>query len=145
MQLLLVRGGLVALAVLVSACATQQTEDVSRNGERTLAADNTGKNAEARAQDLPSVMQQGQSGADLEITQNIRQALVAHNTLSMNGKNVKVITLEGEVALRGPVENASEKATIVRIAEQTAGVSRVIDLLEVKVADGDDKKLTGGD
>jgi hyperosmotically inducible periplasmic protein len=136
MRLLLVRSVLVALAVLVSACSTQQTEDSSRNRERQLAADNTGKNAEERAQDMPSVMQQGETGPDLATTQTIRQALVADKTLSMNGKNVKVITLNGEVALRGPVENVTEKATIRRIAEQTAGVSRVIDLLEVKGANG---------
>ena len=135
MRILGIGSILFALAVSVASCSTPQTKEEARSGERPLAADNTGKNAEERAQDLPSVMQQGQSGPDLAITQTIRQALVAHETLSMNGKNVKIITLEGAVALRGPVENASEKATIGRIAEQTAGVTRVIDLLEVKVAD----------
>jgi osmotically-inducible protein OsmY len=126
---------LFALAVAVSSCSTPQTKEVPRSTERPLAADNTGKNAEDRAQDLPSVMQQGQSGPDLAITQTIRQALVSHEMLSMNGKNVKIITLEGAVALRGPVENASEKVMITRIAEQTEGVTRVVDLLEVKAAD----------
>lgn len=136
MSILLVRSALVALAISLSACSAQNTDE-ARNVERPIAADNTGNNAQERAQDLPTVMQQGQSGPDLAITQTIRQALIAHEALSMNAKNVKVITLEGEVALRGPVENASEKVTINRIAEQTAGVTRVIDLLEVKVADGD--------
>jgi osmotically-inducible protein OsmY len=82
-------------------------------------------------------MEQGQSGPDLAITQAIRQAIVGTSSLSMNAKNVKVITQNGEVALRGPVETDSEKATIGRIAEQTVGVTRVIDLLEVKQDVGD--------
>lgn len=137
MSILLAKSALIALAISLSACSAPRTEDAPQKADRPIAADNTGNNAQERAQDLPTLMQQGQSGPDLAITQTIRQALVAHEALSMNAKNVKVITLEGEVALRGPVENASEKVTINRIAEQTAGVTRVIDLLEVKVADGD--------
>lgn len=155
MSMLLARSALVVLVVCVSACADQRTdtsstdETDSRANQTTTAdrvdsddrtdqlpaADNTGRNVDEGAPGVPSVMEQGQSGPDLEITQTIRQAIVADETLSMNAKNVKVITRNGEVALRGPVENAAEKDAIRRIAEQTAGVTRVVDMLEVKVDD----------
>lgn len=137
MSMLLARSALVVLAVCVSACSDQRPDTESREPEKPLAADNTGQNTQERSPGMPNVMEQGQSGPDLEITQSIRQALVAEESLSMNAKNVKVITKNGEVALRGPVESAAEKATIHRIAEQTAGVTQVVDLLEVKVDDGD--------
>jgi len=151
MSMLLARGALIVLAVCVSACADQRTNDAARDdsgatttsdrAQEPLAADNTGRNVEERTPGVPSVMEQGQSGPDLEITQTIRQAIVADGSLSMNAKNVKVITRNGEVALRGPVESAAEKTTIHRIAEQTAGVTRVVDMLEVKV----DDDMDGGD
>lgn len=133
MSMLLVRSALIVVAVCVSACSDRRTDTAPDDSGKPLAADNTGQNAEERSPGMPNVMEQGQSGPDLEITQSIRQALVADESLSMNAKNVKVITKNGEVALRGPVESAAEKATIHRIAEQTAGVTQVVDLLEVKV------------
>jgi hyperosmotically inducible protein len=154
MSMLLARSALVVLAVCVSACADQRTDTSSTEETDTRgrtaspndrtddlpAADNTGRNVDEGTPGIPNVMEQGQSGPDLEITQTIRQAIVADESLSMNAKNVKVITRNGEVALRGPVESAAEKATIHRIAEQTAGVTRVVDMLEVKMDDMD-----GGD
>lgn len=129
----LVKSALVALAVALSACSgSERDNDSVRETERPMAADNTGNNARDRANDLPTPMEQGNSESDLAITQTIRQALMADESLSMAAKNVKVITLEGHVALRGPVDTATEKATINRIAGQTAGVTRVVDLLEVK-------------
>lgn len=134
MSMLLMRSALVVLAVCVSACSDRRTDTAPDDDSgKPLAADNTGQNVQERSPGMPNVMEQGQSGPDLEITQAIRQALVADESLSMNAKNVKVITKNGEVALRGPVESAAEKATIHRIAEQTAGVTQVVDLLEVKV------------
>lgn len=146
MSIPLTRSAFAVLVVCVCACSDQRTDSASpgendarrTSGERAqsdepLAADNTGQNVDERKPGIPSVMEQGQSGPDLEITQTIRQAIVADESLSMKAKNVKVITRGGEVALRGPVETATEKTTIHRIAEQTAGVTNVVDLLEIEL------------
>lgn len=132
-----IQSALGAAILVLAACSnspndTDATRD-AREVEKPMAADNTGQNAQDRAADLPVPTQQGNGEVDLKITQAIRQALIANDTLSMAAKNVKVITLDGHVALRGPVENTIEKSTIHRIAEQTAGVTRVVDLLEVKM------------
>ena len=95
------------------------------------AADNTGVNTRDRAQGAVTPMDQSNQEQDLALTRQIRQAITDDDSLSTEAQNVKVITQNGVVVLRGPVENAGEKATIVAIANRTAGVSRVDDQLEV--------------
>ncbi len=50
----------------------------------------------------------------------------------MNAKNVKIITQDGVVTLRGPVKSAEEKAMIASVAQKTGGVKRVDNQLEVE-------------
>ena len=74
---------------------------------------------------------QSESEADRTISQNIRQALTADDSLSTNGKNVKIITIDGTVTLRGPVKSDKEKSTIGAKAQQIAGVKNVDNQLEI--------------
>jgi osmotically-inducible protein OsmY len=74
---------------------------------------------------------QGGSEADRGVTQRVRQGVVKDDALSMTAKNVKIITREGVVTLRGPVKTAAEKAQIGAIAAKTDGVKRVDNQLEV--------------
>ena len=94
-------------------------------------ADNSERNVRDRNEASVTPLDQGNSEADLATTKFIRENVVSDDALSTNAKNVKIITQNGVVVLRGPVENAVEKATIVAIANRTAGVSRVDDQLEV--------------
>ena len=57
------------------------------------------------------------------------------DSLSMTAKNVKIITADGVVTLRGPVKTAAEKATIAKLAEANAGSAKVMDQLEVKASE----------
>lgn len=77
-------------------------------------------------------MDQGTSAEDVRVTQTLRQALTKNEQLSVNAQNVKVITRDGVVTLRGPVKDAREKATVVAAAKATAGVKRVDDQLEIQ-------------
>ena len=95
-------------------------------------ADNTGRNVRDRDDDALTPFDQGESEADRAITQAIRKAVVAEDDLSMNAKNVKIITINGVVTLRGPVKTAEEKATIVALAKKAAGAKSVDDQLEVE-------------
>ncbi|HVP29150.1 MAG TPA: BON domain-containing protein [Myxococcota bacterium] len=99
---------------------------------RAAEADDTGQNVRDRSGSAITPMDQGNGMADLRITQSIRQALLAQDGLSTNAKNVKVITREGVVTLRGPVASPAEKAQIADLARRAAGVSRVDDQLEVE-------------
>ena len=74
---------------------------------------------------------QSESEADRRITQSIRDAITSDDSLSTNGKNVKIITNGGTVTLRGPVKSEKEKADIEAKAKQAAGVSKVDNQLEI--------------
>ena len=54
------------------------------------------------------------------------------DTLSTNAHNVKIITVDGVVTLRGPVKSAAEKAAVADKAHKTAGVVRVDNQIEVE-------------
>jgi len=95
-------------------------------------ADNTARNARDREGTTIQPIDQGNSEGDIAITQSIRKAVVANDSLSMNAKNVKIVTIDGEVTLRGPVKTPAEKATIVAAAGRTVGVKRVNDQIEVE-------------
>ena len=94
-------------------------------------ADNTGKNVRDRGGETVTPMDQGGSAADRDLTANIRKAIVADDSLSTNAHNVKVITVDGVVTLRGPVKSPAEKAAVAAKAEKAQGVKRVDNQLEV--------------
>jgi len=97
-----------------------------------VAADNTAKNVRDRADDALTPMDQGGSEADRTITQQIRKAVVANDDLSVNAQNVKIITRDGTVTLRGPVKTESEKTSIALAAKSTSGVKNVDNQLQVE-------------
>jgi hyperosmotically inducible periplasmic protein len=94
--------------------------------------DNTATNERDRSGETKTSGDQSNSSADLKTTQAIRQALMKDDGLSMTAKNIKVITSNGQVTLRGPVKTAQEKAKIDQIAKSAAGGARIDDQLEVK-------------
>ncbi len=70
--------------------------------------------------------------ADVETTRKIRKEITEDDSLSTNAKNVKIITQEGKVTLRGPVNSPDEKTKVAKKAEQIAGIGKVENELEVK-------------
>lgn len=106
-------------------------DDAGPAGEAEVEADNTGRNVRDRAGAL-TPMDQGNNAADLAITQHIRRSVVSNDELSTNAQNVKIITVDGVVTLRGPVETEEEKAFIVAAARSAPQVKRIDDQLEVE-------------
>ena len=70
-------------------------------------------------------------GKQLANDRKIRRAIMNDDALSTYAKNIKIITIDGKVTLRGPVKNAEELNTIQSIARQ-AGVTSLDSQLEVK-------------
>lgn len=75
---------------------------------------------------------QSETEADREITANIRKAVVADDSLSINAQNVKIIAVNGVVTLRGPVKSEKEKMGIEAKAKEVAGVKSVANLIEIE-------------
>lgn len=99
-----------------------------------LAPDNTRKNERDREATTVTPEDQGSNSTDLRITQQIRQGVMKLDDVSMDARNVKIITTGGVVTLRGPVESAKEKALIAGLAQNAAGVTQVDNQLEIKSA-----------
>ena len=95
------------------------------------APDNSGKNVRDRNPAAVTAGDQSNDKSDLTITQQVRKAVMADKGLSTNAQNVKIITADGVVTLRGPVKSAGEKASIAEKAKHVAGVSRVDNQLEI--------------
>ena len=98
-------------------------------------ADNTGRNVRDRDDRTLTPTDQGNSESDRGITAQIRREIVANDALSTNAHNVKIITTDGVVTLRGPVKTAQEKVTVGAVAQRARGVRRVDNQLEVERAD----------
>ena len=96
-----------------------------------VAADNTGRNERDRGGATKTPTDQSENEADRTVSQNIRQSIVADDSISTNGKNVKIITSDGVVTLRGPVKSNAEKTKIADTARRTAGVKKVDNQLEI--------------
>lgn len=96
------------------------------------APDNTGKNVRDRDDKTLTPMDQGGSPADRELTAAVRKTIVADSSLSTAAHNVKIITVDGVVTLRGPVKTPAEKAAVAAAATKATGVKRVDDELEVE-------------
>lgn len=96
------------------------------------AVDNSGQNVADRNSGSVTPLDQGTSARDIEITRSIRKLVTDEKNLSMNGRNVKIITRDSAVTLRGPVESLDEQQRIVAMAHQAANVLSVDNQLAVR-------------
>jgi hyperosmotically inducible protein len=122
---------LMKRTLLVLTCLSTVTLAAMAADDKTK-PDNTAINERDRSRETQTSGDQSNSSADLKITQAIRQALMKDSELSTTAKNVKIITNNGQVTLRGPVKNAQEKAKIDQLAKSAASGAKIDDQLEVK-------------
>lgn len=94
-------------------------------------ADNTGVNKRDRDDKTLTPMDQKNNQSDLNITQDIRQALMK-DEFSTDAKNIKVITRDGKVTLRGPVSSAAEREKINTLVKAMPGIKSFDNQLQVK-------------
>lgn len=95
-------------------------------------ADNTARNIRDRNSRTLTPLDQGNSKADVDTTAQIRKGIIAMKHMSVNARNVKIITADGRVTLRGPVNTAEEKVHIGEIAASIAQLENVDNQIEVK-------------
>jgi hyperosmotically inducible periplasmic protein len=95
-------------------------------------ADNTKLNQRDKNANQPTADQQMNRRSDRDITQQIRRAVVQDKSLSTYAHNVKIITQNGQVTLKGPVRSDDEKRAVEAKAAELAGENRVTSQLDVK-------------
>lgn len=93
--------------------------------------DNSKTNKQDRAPDAVTADQQKMNPADRDLTQKIRKAINADKSMSTYAKNVKVITRDGMVTLKGPVRSDAEKSALEAKALETAGAGKVTNEITV--------------
>lgn len=110
---------LVGVLLVMGLAASGQTPDNSKVNRRD-------QKATAVTPD-----QQSTNKSDVEVTRQIRKRLTDDDSLSTYVKNIKIITKDGTVTLRGPVRSEDERSRVVKVAEELSGGLKVINELEV--------------
>jgi len=119
------------IGLLLLSCGTLLLAQDSA-GQNPPASDNTKVNQRDRNPNEPTADQQAESRSDRDLTQQIRQAITADKTFSTYAHNVKVITQNGQVTLKGPVRSEDEKQAVEAKAAAIAGDGKVTSELTVK-------------
>jgi len=115
----------LALAVGFTSMAVAQTKD-----DPAPKADNTKTNK--RKDDAPTADQQKNNKSDVDVTAEIRRAVMDDKSLSVYAHNVKIIAQDGMVTLKGPVRSEAEKTTIEQKAVAVVGQAKVTNLIEIE-------------
>jgi hyperosmotically inducible protein len=103
----------------------------SLHAQQPPAPDNTKVNARDRQPSQVTADQQKNDKTDVQITSEIRKAVVADKSLSTYAHNVKIIARHGKVTLKGPVRSDDEKKLVEAKAAEVVGASNVINQTSV--------------
>lgn len=114
---------LAALCIAFTACE-KNPRDMNRT-DSTYASDSTGNSGMAG--------DQSQNSEDRNITKKIRDSIMQDDSLSTNAKNARVTTTNGNVTLKGQVNNEREKRDLSQKASQIKGVRNVENQLDILI------------
>ena len=121
----------VLLLALGAGGCTDSNRPANEQRSGTVDKDNSAVNERDRPAAAKTPLDQNESKNDIGVTAAIRKRVV-DTKMSVNAQNVKIITQDGKVTLRGPVKSAEEKKQIEDIAHAVAGSDKVDSQLEVE-------------
>jgi hypothetical protein len=109
------------------------TDIVTRTDNKTpeLSASNSAQNSRDRYGNNPTPVDQSNDPQDIAIPRSMRQALVGDQSMSFSARNIKIITANKVMTLRGPVASDSEREAIVDKARTIPGVASVDNQLDI--------------
>lgn len=87
--------------------------------------DNSAVNQQDRQKGAITADQQRGTASDRTLTQQIRKSLVKDKSLSTYAHNVKIVSQNGVVTLKGPVRSEEEKRSVEAKAAEVAGRDNV--------------------
>jgi osmotically-inducible protein OsmY len=120
--------GITTLFITAALCATA---GVVAAQDSPTKPDNTKVNQRDRNSGEVTADDQKMSAADRDLTAKIRKAIVADKSLSTYAHNVKIVSQNGKVTLKGPVRSEEEVKSLVSKATDVAGANKVVNELEV--------------
>jgi hyperosmotically inducible periplasmic protein len=80
----------------------------------------------------PTADQQTNAQGDRTITQQARKAVIADKDLSTYAHNVKIVTVNGSVTLKGPVKSDDEKQKVASDVASVVNADKISNELTVK-------------
>ena len=110
---------------------TTPKETTEKHVQESPQGDSTVRNKVHDGNNAVTADEQSSDKADVEITRKIRQEVMKDNSLSTYAHNVKIITAQRRVVLKGPVRNNEEKMKIETLAKAVAGQDHVVSEIEV--------------
>ncbi len=124
---------LLCTGLLLGVGVVARAQD-STSQQAPPAADNTKTNERDRSASEATADQQKENRSDRDITQQIRQSIMKDKSLSTStyAHNVKIVTQNGQVTLKGPVRSEDEKRAIETKAAEVAGENKVSSELNIK-------------
>ncbi len=95
------------------------------------APDDTKMNKGDYQKDAVTADQQKMNPNDRTITQKIRAEIMKDKSLSTYAHNIKIISQDGKVTLKGPVRTQEEKSSVEAKAAAIAGDGKVISQIQI--------------
>ena len=95
------------------------------------ASDNTKTNERDQSSYELTADQQSLSRKDAELTRQIRKEIMRDKSLSIYAQNVKIISMNGLVTLKGPIRTEDEQRRILQKAKSFAGAANVVDQMDI--------------
>jgi osmotically-inducible protein OsmY len=113
-------------------CATA-TASYAQTPDTSTKPDNTAVNKRDRNSNEVTADQQKTNAADQDLTKKVRQSIMSDKSLSSYAHNIKIISQDGSVTLKGPVKSEDEKKIVMEKAVAAAGSpDKVTDEISVK-------------
>jgi hyperosmotically inducible protein len=122
----------IALALVLSSALLGLGSVTMAQDSMPTAPNNSAVNVRDRTPDAMTADQQSNTKSDMTTTREIRKAVVKDHSLSILAHNVKIVSVNGKVTLRGPVNTEKEKVAIASKARAIAGRGNVDNQIEVK-------------
>jgi hyperosmotically inducible protein len=121
----------VVLAMALSAFWAVPSRAQSAAGH--VKPDNTKVNKRDKNPGEATADQQKMNTTDRNLTARIRKSVMADKTLSTYAHNVKIISQNGIVTLKGPVRSADEEKSIMaKAVEAAGGPDKIVNQMSVK-------------
>ncbi len=103
----------------------------AQDSSQQPAPDNTKVNGQEQNKAQSTADQQKNNLSDQDITKQIRQSVMSDKSLSTYAHNVKIVSQNGMVTLKGPVRSDDEKRVIESKAADVVGQDKVTSELQV--------------
>jgi hyperosmotically inducible periplasmic protein len=104
----------------------------AQSGSTQSAPDNSAQNKHHTTTADDQSADQSSAQTDRETTAKIRKSIMADKDLSTYAHNVKIITNNGSVTLKGPVKSEDEKQKVATHAASVTSADKITNQLTVK-------------